>query len=268
MQYDIDIKKLKKNINYDNFMIDKNNIDKEVNISTMTICCHFENTEIKCHRIAKFIKLGTNYVVACGNNSLIKKKRKPKKNENLNKRPFLNQISLKILVPDKLQNKPVNVKLFKNGSVQMTGCVTLQNSLDALVRVCNILSIKIKKKSLCDNKNLIDSVTKYNICMINSNFDIGFCIDRNRLLKILKDEKLDVMFDSTSHAGVKIKYTIGEVVITLLIFEKGKIIITGVKDFKQLKNAYDFINHLLLKYYSEIFKLSNKIVLQIAKQWI
>ena len=54
-------------------------------------------------------------------------------------RPFLNQISLKILVPGKNKKNPVNVKLFKNGSVQMTGCVTIQDSIDAIMRVSNAI---------------------------------------------------------------------------------------------------------------------------------
>ena len=277
MKYDDDIKILKNLINYEELINQKNIIDKEVNISTMTICCNFEDTEIKCARIAKYLKLGDNYVVARGNESLIKEKKRKKEKKicstNIEKksRPFLNQISLKILVPGKNKKKPVNVKLFKNGSVQMTGCVTIQDSLDAIMRVSNAIMAgdydeKRKKKiRFSDKKNLIERVSKYQIGMINSNFSMGFWIDRNRLLQVLRDEKLDVTFDSNSHASVKIKHSIDQIVITILVFEKGKIIITGARDYTQLKNAYDFVNIILLKNYSKIFKLTTEIILHISR---
>ena len=272
MDYDNEIMILKKIINYEERIKEIAVIDKEVNISTMTICCNFEDTEIKCSRIAKYMKLGVHFIVARGDESLLKDKHKKKKDlDNKKKRPFLNQISLKILVPGKNKNKPVNVKLFKNGSVQMTGCVTLQDSLDAIVRVSIALLAneydeeKKKKIRFCDRKNLISKVSKYQIGMINSNFSIGFWIDRNRLLQVLKDDNLDVMFDSNSHASVKIKHLICQIVVTILVFEKGKIIITGVRNYNQLKNAYDFINKTLLTHYSKIYKLTTDIVLKISK---
>ena len=277
MKYDDDIKILKKLINYEELINQKNIIDKEVNISTMTICCNFKDTEIKCTRIAKYLKLGDNYVVARGNESLIKEKKRKKEKKicstdvEKKSRPFLNQISLKILVPGKNKKKPVNVKLFKNGSVQMTGCVTIQDSLDAIMRVSNAIMVgdydeKRKKKiRFSDKKNLIERVSKYQIGMINSNFSMGFWIDRNRLLQVLRDEKLDVTFDSNSHASVKIKHSIDQIVITILVFEKGKIIITGARDYTQLKNAYDFVNITLLKNYSKIFKLTTETILHISR---
>jgi TATA-box binding protein (TBP) (component of TFIID and TFIIIB) len=271
MNFSDDIKTLKKLINYDDYMNSKKIIDNELNISTMTVCCNFINTEIKCSRISKLLPLGVNCVVACGSSTLLKTK---KKKIIKKKYSFLNQISLKIVVPDKNPNNPINVKLFKNGSVQMTGCITIKDSIDALVRICNILTTKLfnKKKNikqrLCTGKDLINSITKYQIGMINSNFDIGFWIDRNRLLEILKTKKLDVTFDSNSHASVKIKYPIDDIVITILVFEKGKIIITGSRNYNHLKIAYDYINKLLLSNYFDIFKVSNNIVYEIAKNWI
>ena len=54
-------------------------------------------------------------------------------------------------------------------------------------------------------------IYKFKIAMINSDFDIGFEIDRDRLFKMLLSDKHDCSYDPSRHAGVLIRYSLSEV---------------------------------------------------------
>ena len=130
------------NIQSDNKSILKNKIinklgikklPNDIKISNITICCKLD-IEFKINDIAKDINLNENSIVsiAYGNDDSTNRTLKEKKNKLLNKKKgfsnFYNQVSLKIMVESK-KEKPLNIKLFKNGSIQMTGC----NSVDNIV---------------------------------------------------------------------------------------------------------------------------------------
>jgi len=138
-----------------------------------------------------------------------------------------------------------------------------------------------------DTFNIKDS--NISISMINSSYAIlykkndiinPFLIDRKNLYNKLNDTKLICYYDNTQHQGVKINYMyniennnngeckcrencLGQVKtnrickkITILLFNSGKIIITGANDFKQSLEAYNFINKFINDNTSEILQFS------------
>jgi TATA-box binding protein (TBP) (component of TFIID and TFIIIB) len=117
-------------------IIDK--LPDDVRISTMTVCCDLD-IEFKVNNVAKYIDLNKDSILSISygqnddpstNRSLYPRKRQKKKTKA--KRVFYNQVSLAVMVKSK-KEKPINIKLFTNGSIQMTGCKSIENVVDVVV---------------------------------------------------------------------------------------------------------------------------------------
>lgn len=242
-----------------------------VTISTMTITCALKTT-INIQNLGKYLKLSTNDVVykkyVDDKNGLtirsirhIKKKTK-RKNTKANKKNFYNQITLKI----QTNNKEVNVKLFQNGSIQLTGCKSVINFVETMIILCNILKTvvairednKINIKSYVNSpENVhVDKIEDFCIRMINCGFDVDFLIDRDELYKFLEKKNIFSTYEPCIHACVNIKHTyVDGSVISIFVFETGAILITGARKRNHIISAYKFIIDLLYKNYNTIVKL-------------
>jgi len=194
--------------------------------------------------------------------------------------------SCSIIVKAGINEKCVNIKLFNNGKITLTGS---KKELDGYNGCCILLN-EIKKERECflnyEELNFDDiKVEGYSITMINSDFNTNFKIDLISLLNILneKNEYLFTKFNpekyrgliigfywnmkSTNQNGVcscKTKCTgkgtgNGEgqcKKITISIFKSGSVIITGGKLVEQIEDAYAFINNVFKDNYGEIVKMS------------
>ena len=241
----------------------------ELNISTMTVNCEFDSTFV-IENIGKYLQLSKNRIVTVhtsdGKRTLIEDKKKAKKKKK-ERGVFCNQASFKVMSKYKTNGKPVDVKLFKNGSLTLTGC----NGLDTCVEIIEILcdelskvravldmkSKKIVEKPFANNiKNLnIENMGNFKIRMINTNFDIGFKIDRDSLYQIMLNENIECIYEPCVHACVNIKYYYNGVdKVSIFVFASGKIIITGGKTKDQIYGAFNFINEKLFGNYKEIIK--------------
>lgn len=273
-------KELKQNI-IDALTISK--LPDDVFISTMTICCELD-IQFNVDNIAKYIELKTNGIISIGygkdndpntNRTLYPKKKKKKKlkMKKKQKREFHNQISLNVMVESK-KEKPINIKLFTNGSIQMTGCKSVDNVVDVLEKI--FIELKTIKAVLDTEKIIIEdklfvndhsklfleNVKNVTIGMINSNFIYPNKIDRLKLFNLLNSESKECRYDPSNHAPVNIKYQCVEKSISILIFEKGSILITGAKNCNQILDGYNFINKYLLTNHRKIIK-SNYTLLNI-----
>jgi len=257
--------------------MDIDNKPEDVTISTITMTCKM-NTEFLVENIGKYINLEHDRVVSVkyGNNiirSLIpkkvinQKKKKQKKN-------FYNQVTLKVRTK---KDKDINIKLFINGSIQMTGCKSIESSYEALSKLFEELRIE---KGIIDMKNgkivdvpfiskpenlKLDKIEDFNIAMINSNFKIGFHIDREKLYDLMTSDGIDCTYDPLNHAGVIVRYMHTEKPLSIFIFESGSIVITGVRNCQQIKEAYEYINKYLLTRYRLIQKndaLTNNTIME------
>lgn len=238
----------------------------DVTISTMTITCKI-NKEFYLDHIIKYIN---------DPDIKIKIKTKTKKQKLLldnikkKKKEFLNQLTLEVTVNNE---KIINIKLFTNGSIQLTGCNTIENTIMAIEKTFNALKNINVYDSITNNyikatsdPDFLDIkyITDFKIAMINSNFNIDFNIDRMKLYNIMKTDNLNCSFDPNLHAAVIFKHKLNnDKEISIFIFEKGSIVITGANNCLHIKNAYDFINRYLLSHYKTIVKkndIINKII--------
>ncbi len=177
--------------------------------------------------------------------------------------------------------KEVNIKLFGNGSVQMTGIHSEEfasETLHWLIKECNRLSET--------PFNVTPVVNKMNVQMINSDFSLGVSLHSEAIHAILRDRYgLFSMFEKTLYQGVDTKYYYnikrnpkstapgtcgcsklcsgqgngdGEEQckrITISIFQTGNIIITGARNMDQINEAYEFINTVFDKHEADIVLL-------------
>ncbi len=254
----------------------------DVFISTMTVCCELD-IQFNVDNIAKYIDLKSDGVISISygrdddpitNRSLNPKKKKKKMivvNKKKQKREFHNQISLNIMINSK-KDKPINIKLFTNGSIQMTGCKSVENVVDVLEKIFNELhSVKaiiehnkeenkyfISEKPFVNDtsKLYLENVNNITIGMINSNFVYPNKIDRLKLFNLLNSESKECRYDPSNHAPVNIKFNCIDKSISIFVFEKGSILITGAKNCGHILEGYEFINKYLLNNHKKIVKSS------------
>uniref|UniRef100_A0A6C0ABY6 TATA-box binding protein n=1 Tax=viral metagenome TaxID=1070528 RepID=A0A6C0ABY6_9ZZZZ len=264
--------------------VGKEHLPSDVTISTMTISCHMD-TKFKILEIGKYIDLDPSTIVSCkdggGNIRTVliqKKKRRNTKKKDEKKVTFYNQTS--ILVKPSKEKNPINIKLFKNGSIQMTGVKSVRDCISAL----NILFRQLYKSKGIMYKNeikivdfvtskedlSIDKIKDFKICMINSGFKIGFKLNRDSLYKILsQDESIKCKYDLDNHACVDVKYFYKErKKISIFIFEKGSIIITGANNCNHIQEAYKYITSQLYKNYKKIKSIEPNIKINDIRNYL
>jgi TATA-box binding protein (TBP) (component of TFIID and TFIIIB) len=237
------------------------NIPYDVNISAATITCQLpmlinvENIGLYFDNFDSVI-VGKKYGTRVINNLVsVKRMKMMKKKKKKIKKNFFNQVSIIVrtctlmgLKPEEVSLKDslktVNIKLFSNGSLQMTGCKHLSNinkSLEILFEKLKEVKVILNESLEYIEKSFVEDIDKLylkyirNFCiqMINTNFNMDFQINRtilydllvnktiddykkdsdnlikaniNQLDILLKDLNLDVTFDPIIHACVNIKY--------------------------------------------------------------
>lgn len=198
------------------------------------------------------------------------------------KTSFFNQATLVIRREvSPLSWKEINVKLFRNGGVQMTGVRSLEMSSEALHWLIGYLS------ATCIGAPIFASaprIHKEEIQLVNTDFSIGAKVRRDMLHRILSDVyRLNSSYESAIYQGVKTKYfynaqrpdghppglcpcaklckgtgdgsKIGECKkITISPFQTGQVIITGARTMEQINEAYEFIKKVFSDHADEILR--------------
>lgn len=239
-------------------------MNNDLRISTITSVLKLSK-EINLEKIYNEIPISKDYIpyieYGCNNQprgfsekSLIKKRKKKKK------KIFYNQATIHVIQDGKI----MNVKLFNNGRIQITGLKN-ENQGDKLVK--KLLVYFKDFEVVCDYTELIDS----EIVMINSDFDIGYSIDRQRLHDEIIDNDIYSSFEPCIYPGVNIKYFINTnntysgicnceklcngkgkgcgdgdcKKVTVAVFMSGKVIITGGSNKSQINESYRFITNFI-----------------------
>jgi TATA-box binding protein (TBP) (component of TFIID and TFIIIB) len=196
-----------------------------------------------------------------------KKKKKGKKNNNY----FYNQTTVVVRVTngpcEDLSLEPkINIKLFKNGSIQMSGCKRMDYVNIALNKI--IYRLKQIKGKLEEGKikeiQFVKSISDLNlnsfkVDMINSNYKIDLVINREKFYNLLVKKKIKASYEPSIRACVIVKYcpkvdNDAEKEISIFIFEKGNIIITGAKTQGHILTSFNYINNIIVEHCSEIKK--------------
>lgn len=196
---------------------------------------------------------------------------------------FENQVTIVFRKKEATFDSLLNIKVFRNGNVQITGIKYIQQGHDMISKIVDIL--KTSYTSECKVVGSIDDLknTNYNICLINSDFRIGFSIKRELLYKVYcSNYDNDCSYEPCIYPGVKIQYFYNSInphkdgschcansciigkgcgskdgqckKITIAVFQSGCVIITGAQNHDQINETYKFICSVLHKHRSCIEK--------------
>ncbi len=194
---------------------------------------------------------------------------------------FFNQATIVIrreIAP--LQWKEINIKLFRNGGIQMTGVRSEAMSQDSIQWLVRHIQSSVDASVF----KTIPEIQKMQIQLVNTDFSIGAKIRRDALFKLLSEKyHLTVSYEPAIYQGVKTKYFYnaqrpatcppglcpceklckgtgdGETLnnckkITISPFQTGQIIITGARTMKQIDEAYEFMKRLFETHISDVIR--------------
>ena len=161
---------------------------------------------------------------------------------------------LRIIVND--EYKEIHVKVFNTGKLEIPGIrddSTLIQTLDLLIDII---------KSSSNNKTIGYDLSKSETVLINSNFNCGFYINRDKLFNILKYKyKIDCIFDPCQYPGIQCKIIHKDDVeykLSFMIFRTGSILIVGKCTETALISVYNYIKTILKSEYKEIMINNDK----------
>ena len=201
-----------------------------------------------------FIEYGSENIPKGFSKKMLRKKRKKTK-----KKSFYNQATVHVVHDGKI----MNVKLFNNGKIQITGLKKVHQGPELI----QLLIEYFKDLSILDYDTFL---MNHKLVLINSDFDIGFEINREVLHREIIDSGVYSSYEPCIYPGVNIKYFMNTInfdgicdcsamcngkgradgdgdckKVTIAVFKSGKIIITGGQHTDQLEKAYRFIKNFI-----------------------
>ena len=176
--------------------------------------------------------------------------------------------------------KEVNVKLFANGGIQMTGVTSKEFARDALEWLLDTI-LHLPETPFAGPA----AIQRFSVQLINTDYSLNKFINQDALHKLLINEyNLFSMLEKTIYQGVNTKFFYntkniekgicecekfckgqgsgqgeGECKrITMSIFRTGKIIITGAREMNQIEAAYCFLNKVFEKHHKAVLYQPNQ----------
>lgn len=176
--------------------------------------------------------------------------------------------------------KEISIKLFNTGKVSFPGMLTDFDIKRSLEIITNTMK-NIMNKPVNPIKKSLETV------LINSNFNCGFYLNRDKLFNILKFKyKLHTTYDQCSYPGIQCKFFDNVInkerngycvckkgclrkgnglwegncrEISFMIFRTGSVLIVGKGEEELLIYIYNFIKKILIENYSELYEGLNNV---------
>lgn len=161
--------------------------------------------------------------------------------------------------------REAHVKVFNTGKLEIPGVQAgnfLETVLDNLIDVLN---------NNC-NLNLTHLNSKNETVLINSNFNCGFYLNREKFYDILKLKyKIHSSYDPCSYPGIMCKFyynldgdtnqdgilkkgVINFTVISFMIFRTGSILIVGKCEEYALREIYEYLKNIITNEHDQIYQ--------------
>ena len=140
-----------------------------------------------------------------------------------------------------------HVKLFNSGKVEVPG-IQSESMLN------NVVSILLQYLQPHFTFKIKEEVEKRQLILVNSNFNCNYYLNREKLVKILKQKyKIKCNMDSCSYPGIQCKYKLQtDVEISFMIFRTGSVLIVGKCNDDELNEIYEFLKDVFAQEYHKI----------------
>lgn len=191
------------------------------------------------------------------------------------KRAFFNCFVMIMRIYHNHEYKEIHIKVFNTGKLEIPG---IQNDIlldEVLTLLVTILTPFIGTE-LSYHKDKSETV------LINSNFNCGYFIDRDKLYDLLKyNYRINSNFDPCSYPGIQCKFYYDNTLsiqngqqpnhkdfqeISFMIFRTGSVLVVGKCEEDVLNEIYLFIKHILESEYTNISVVSDDNSKQTNKQ--
>jgi TATA-box binding protein (TBP) (component of TFIID and TFIIIB) len=236
-------------------------------------CAESNKLRVCTSKYGTHIRIASDGSMCCGVPCC--RHRVPKKPRN--QKPtkiFGNQITL----VSRLDDHPDvgSIKLFANGRIHLTGARTVENAETFVREVSKTLR---SVAGQIPGTLWIDPMEEFQVCMINSNCDLGFEVNRPSLVQYMTRNfpGISISYDPCMYPGVQIKFLWNAAVemtpngqgtcrclcahqgiqrctgkgrgdaigscrkVTISVFQTGQVILTGAQSMQQLDDAYAFV---------------------------
>ena len=188
--------------------------------------------------------------------------------------------------------REIHVKVFNTGKLEIPGILNTK-----LLDIVKEMILNIMKPFISTELYFLENSTEDNV-LINSNFNCGFFINREKLYTILRSEKygIETAYDPCSYPGVKCKFYFnhefgfdpsiqnGKIIVndrsmkmselddnkkytevSFMIFRTGSCLIVGNCSEKILMFIFDFIKNILQTEYHKIHTANEEVVVKNKK---
>ena len=202
-------------------------------------------------------------------------------NRDISEHTFHNQSTIVLRREHKPgQWKESNVKLFANGSLQMTGVPSVEFAKETLEWL--LQEIKRLPESVFSDATETPELQEISVKLINTDYFINALIKRDALFQTLVNKySIFSINEKTIYQGVNAKYYFNKANtarpgickcvarcrgqgsgdgdgeckrVTLCIFQDGKIIVTGARTMEQINEAYHFLNKVLQENANDVLR--------------
>ncbi len=186
-----------------------------------------------------------------------------KNSKGNDKKAFYNCLTLSF----EYDSRIIKSKIFPNGSVQLPGCRSIEDTYLIPEYLLNLFK-KIINLPVFKDIELVENIEdiklgKINIAMINSNFYFKGNIKQEILKDIINNINNNnwksASYQPEKYNGLKIKYIskLGNI-ITILIFKSGKVTITSAKNIDDILETYSKICDLVTRHKNKVLKIINE----------
>lgn len=178
----------------------------EYSISTQTYVVYSNDIErVDLSRVFEEMEL-TSVITGCKYGKTIKGN---SKHDSIDASNYLKCMTLALMIPE--DKKGLSVKVFKNGSIQVTGCRCLDHvtrSVDVIYRLIGLTDIS--------SLHLVSVMT-------NANLEIGYKINRDKLVAYFTDVcKINIPPITNGYMGTKLRIPIMDDAATKIMIPRFK----------------------------------------------
>ena len=132
-----------------------------------------------------------------------------------------------------------SIKMFRNGSVHVTGCKTLDDFVQAVTAVCDAMT-----QAGIETDGV--RVTGFDTQMINVTFNANVTLGLRELRDLCLGRGWAAMYNADVYPGLNLKIPVGNGrTVTALAFRSGNVILTGGKTAAHVLEAHASLTHLL-----------------------